>query len=138
MTGAYPVRAHCAGGGSISIRIGKNRELQTIPLADFINQELLYHLRRIGKINSSLSQPYFDVTTDEALIMILDLLSMKDQRPKSYTTDTSALLPPNTRLELLCISASLTNTTANPRRRRMVRKRISDIWGLKKQSKISL
>ena len=40
-TGAYPVRAHCMGGGSISTRIGKSKELQIVPLADYINQELL-------------------------------------------------------------------------------------------------
>lgn len=140
-TGSYPVRAHCMGGGSMSIRIGKNKELQTVPLADYINQELLYQFRHIRKNDSSASptQPYFDMTTDEALIMILDMLSMKDQNSKSHssaTVTTSALLPHNTRLELVCIS-SISHPNTNQRRRRMIRKRISDIWGMKKKRNVS-
>jgi hypothetical protein len=140
-TGAYPVRAHCMGGGSMSIRIGKNKELQTVPLADYINQELPYQFRHVRKNDSSESptQPYFDMTTDEALIMILDLLSMKDQKSESHssvTVTTSTLLPHNTRLELVCIS-SISNRNTNQRRRRMIRKRISDIWGMKKKRKVS-
>jgi hypothetical protein len=138
-TGAYPVRAHCMGGGSISVVDGKNKELQTIPLADYINQELLYRFSRIRNnktatsIAPSLSQLYFDITTNEALVMILDLLSMKDERSKAHnsvTVTTNTILPPKTRLELVCVS-TVANTNTNQPRRRMMRKRISDVWGMK-------
>lgn len=132
------------GGGSVSVLMGKNQDRQTIPMADYINQELLHRFRRIEKNESassktsSLSQPYFEMSTDEALIMILDLLSMKDQRSKAQftasttTVATGTLLAPKTRLELACIS-SIFNKKTNQRRGRMIRKRIADVWGMRKK-----
>ena len=123
--------------------MGKNQVRQSIPMADYINQELLHRFRRFEKNESSssktssLSQPYFDMSTDEALIMILDLLSIKDQRNKSQftastTVATGILLAPKTRLELACISSIFNNKT-NQRRGRMSRKRIADVWGMRKK-----
>lgn len=148
VTGAYPVRAHCMGGGTVSVMVGKinSRELQTMPLADYINQALLYQFRGLGQnetspfiASSSTSQPFFNISTDEALIMILDLLSLKDQRSKARTAAVTAgtLLPPKTRLELVCIKSSISSSKTNQRRRRMIRKRISDIWGMKKKRMLS-
>ena len=133
------------GGGSISVLLGTNPKRQTIiPLADYIKQELLSQFRQLRRNEtstsdhaSSLLQPYFDVTTNDALAMILDLLSMK-QNPSqtTVTVTTDTLLPPMTRLELVCV-ASVSYTNSNQRRGRMIRKRISDIWGMKTKLRVS-
>jgi hypothetical protein len=133
------------GGGSISVLVGTNNERQSLPLSDYINEELLHQYRRLLKNETSSSitpstvllKPYYDVTTDEALVMILDLLSMKKDRIKphpSVTLTSKTLISPNTRLELVCIS-SVSNK--HQKRRRMIRKRISNIWGIRKKSRAS-
>jgi hypothetical protein len=125
VTGAYPVRAHCMGGGTISIRKSvngnknTNSETKSLLFADIINNELLNQLK-LKTASSTPVSPYFDITIDEAYVMILDLLSTKDS---SILTPSNTLIPFKSRLELAYISSQ--------RPTRMMRKRISTIWGKK-------
>jgi hypothetical protein len=136
-TGAYPVRAHCMGGGTVDIVVrkdGKNIETKTVPLADVINRQLLYELRRtiVSSNDSTLRSaplPFFDMSTDDAFIMILDLLSR--EFPSTIQTPSHTLIPPKSRLELVCVLSSESHKQSY-RRRNMIRKHISDVWGIKK------
>jgi hypothetical protein len=128
VTGAYSVRAHCMGGGEASVRTTET-ESKTIPFADVINQQLLGHMRSLDNRSnftnvqeSTQSRPYMNITTDEAFVFILDLLSSK-----KIQTSGASLVPPRTRLEIVSIRRKSQSPT------RMIRHRVSDIWGKKKK-----
>jgi hypothetical protein len=131
-TGAYPVYAHCMGGGEVSVTTtsgGKTNDIEktestTVHVADVINMELLKRMRTtlvLSKNNTKglQSRPYFNMTTEEALEVILDLLSSQNSTIK---TPSGALLHPGTRLELVSVNCK-------SQRRKMIHRRVSHVWG---------
>lgn len=111
-TGAYPVRAHCLGGGFMTIRSKSSDE--NVLVADFINGKLLELWNR----QESLDLPYFDISARESLSIIINLLSSTTSMDSN---DSPTVLRRKARLELAIVDVS---------RKRLIRKRVRDISSL--------
>lgn len=134
-TGTYPVRALCIGGGLTtdpkSASNGDASVVSMVPTADIVNQKLVDWLNAASATSGKeRSQSYFDVTAEEGLQKVLELLAGKEKRGNGSDRDDSsrgqqALLRRGTRLELGIVGSS-----------RLVRKRVRDIWGRRSQQPI--
>jgi hypothetical protein len=127
VTGAYPVRAHSMGGGQVSIAAEGNKEPSIEQVADVINEELLTIFRQSDVSNenstSARSLPYFNMTTEEGLEVILDIFSSKKAK---INTPSGQLLHPGTRLELASVQFK-------SQRSCMIRRRVASVWGQRKR-----
>jgi len=96
-----------------------------VPTADVVNQRLVDWLNDASRMSGKESQPYFDVTAEEGLQKVLELLAGREKRSDDTDKDDNALgqalLRRGTRLELGIVGSSP----------RVVRKRVRDIWGLR-------
>lgn len=123
VTGAYPLRAHCMGGGltktSAKTKAGVDEASSDIvPVADVVNRKLL-ELLRTERLSGTKRLSYFDVTAEEGLKKMLGLLSSSGLEGGESSLH-GPLLQHGTRLELATVDAA---------QQRIVRKRVSDIWG---------
>jgi hypothetical protein len=122
VTGAYRVRAHCMGGGLImtAAKAGDKGESETSLVSDAVNCKLL-ELWKKEQLSGKARHPYFDVTSDEGLQTLLEILSTsKHEGNVSQSPHVGPLLKKGTRLEL---------ATIDVRQRKMVRKLVVDVWG---------
>lgn len=131
-TGAYPVRAHCIGGGLTTMTTTTTKGEKagvdtstTVPVSDVVNRLLLEILRKERAVGH-VRRPYFDLTAEEALekLLVILLANESEDNPSSH----GPLLPHGTRLELATVDSS---------QQRIVRKRVSDIWGRRMASHVT-
>jgi hypothetical protein len=109
-TGAYPVRAHCLGGGLIRSGVGKEEE--TLLISDVLNRRLMQQ----GP------DTFLSLTAEEGLQCLLSLLSSDRETQESDLNkereqrhSLPPLFKPYTRLELAVVDSA---------QRRMVRKKL--------------
>jgi hypothetical protein len=127
-TGAYPVRAHCMGGGmttKMSTNAGHEASSMVL-ISDVVNRKLI-ELMRKEQATANEPRTYFNLTAEEGLETLLSFIS-----PSVNESSQSAhgpLLQTGTRLELATVDAS---------QKRIVRKRVSDIWGSKRGNQVPL
>jgi hypothetical protein len=119
-TGAYPVRAHCMGGGMTETqRDESDSNSKHESVADIVNRRL-QKLWRIHQQSTEDPLPYFDVTTSEGMHILLDLLSPPNgSKNVVKTSQSEEVLQSRSRLELAVIDAN---------ERRIRRSRLCDVW----------
>jgi hypothetical protein len=117
-TGAYPVRAHCMGGGMTETR-HDDSDSKHESVADIVNRRL-QKLWRIHQQSTEDPLLYFDVTASEGLHILLDLLSPSNgSNGGTETSQSEQVLQPRSRLELAVIDAN---------ERRIRRSRLCNVW----------
>ena len=128
-TGTYPVRALCIGGGLTTYENALDNDatvVSMVPTADAVNQRLLEWMRtHVSTSENEHQQPYIVVSAEEALRSVLELLAGGENvyDEKSGDVTGTPLLQRGTRLELGILGRS-----------RLVRKRVSEVWGLRHQT----
>jgi hypothetical protein len=125
VTGAYHVRAHSMGGGQVSITAESGKEPSIECVADVVNEELLTIIRQSDNSTGTRSLPYFNMTTEEALVVVVDIMSSKKSK---INTPSGQLVPPGTRLEIASLQFK-------SQRSCMIRKRVVSVWGRRKRRK---
>jgi hypothetical protein len=123
-TGAYPVRAHCMGGGLTETQHDEGNSKHE-SAADIVNRRL----RKLWQMQQQSTEdplPYFDVTMSEGMHILLDLLSPSNgSKDGTKTSQPEQVLQPRSRLELAVIDAN---------ERRIRRSRLCNVWKTRESS----